>query len=131
MTFATVRAIGRKLPGVEIGTAYGAPALKLRGTLLACMATNKAAEPKTLVVRMGFDERDALIAEDPETYYLKDHYVNYDVVLVRLSKVREDAMQDLLQGAWRRINARAPAHGAAAGRSTQRLSSRRGRRLRR
>jgi len=104
VTFATVRALGRTLPDIEETTMYGAPALKLYGTLLACIASNKAAEPNTLVVRMGFDERDALIADDPVTYYLKDHYVNYDVVLVRLSKVSKAAMQDLLQGAWRRIS---------------------------
>lgn len=103
MTFATVRAIGRTLTDVEESTMYGAPALKWHGTLLACIASNKAAEPNTLVVRMGFDERDALIADDPTTYYLKDHYVNYDVVLVRLSKVSKAAMHDLLQGAWRRV----------------------------
>ena len=103
MTFATVRALGRTLPDVEESTMYGAPALKWHGTLLACIASNKAAEPNTLVVRMGFDERDALIADDPTTYYLKDHYVNYDVVLVRLSKVSKAAMHDLLQGAWRRV----------------------------
>ena len=103
MTFATVRALGRTLPDVEESTMYGAPALKWHGTLLACIASNKAAEPNTLVVRMGFDERDALIADDPTTYYLKDHYVNYDVVLVRLSKVSKAAMDDLLQSAWRRV----------------------------
>ena len=103
MTFATVRALGRTLPDVEESTMYGTPALKWHGTLLACIASNKAAEPNTLVVRMGFDERDALIADDPATYYLKDHYVNYDVVLVRLSKVSKAAMDDLLQGAWRRV----------------------------
>jgi hypothetical protein len=115
MTFATVRALGRKLPDVEEGTMYGTPALKLDGKLLACIASNKAAEPNTLVVRMGFDERDALIADDPTTYYLKDHYVNYDVVLVRLSKVSKAAMHDLLHGAWRRV--RVVAGGRARKRS--------------
>jgi hypothetical protein len=108
MTFTMVRAIGAKLPGVEVGTAYGAPALKLRGNLMACIATNKAAEPNTLVVRMGIEERDALIEDDPATYYLKDHYRNDDVVLVRLSKVSKDAMGDLLQNAWRRVSAAKP-----------------------
>lgn len=122
MTFATVRAIGTKLPDVEVGTAYGSPALKVRGQLLACIAINKAAEPNTLVVRMGFDERDALIEDDPETYYLKDHYRNSDVVLVRLSKVSKDAISDLLQNAWRRVNAAKPA--ARRGRSARPSSSR-------
>lgn len=80
---------------------YGGPALKVRGTMFACMATNKAAEPDTLVVRMGFAERDALIEEEPETYYLKDHYRAYPCVLVRLARVGEDALRDLLGGARR------------------------------
>jgi len=108
MTFATVRAIGLKLPGVVESTMYGTPALKLRGKLVAVITSHKSAEPNTLAVRMGFDERDALIADDPDTYYLKDHYKNYDVVLVRLKRVSKDAMQDLLAGAWRRANAATP-----------------------
>ena len=107
MTFATVRAIGRKIPGLEEGTAYGGPALVHNGQLVACLATNKQAEPNTLVVRMDFAERDRLVEEDPGTYYLKDHYVDYGCVLVRLSKVRRDALPDLLSGALRFVASRA------------------------
>jgi len=105
MTFSAVRTIGLKLPQVEEGTTYGSPALKVRGRLLACMAVHKSAEPNSLVVRIDFDQRDFLIAEDPDTYYLTDHYVNYAAVLVRLSRVHSDALQDLLLGAWRFVGA--------------------------
>jgi len=101
MTFRTVRAIGLRIPGAEASTMYGAPALKIGGQMFACIASNSAAEPNTLAVRMDFAQRDALLAEDPDTYYLKDHYVNYPCVLVRLSRVHEDAMRDLLAGAAR------------------------------
>jgi hypothetical protein len=107
LTFDTVRRIGLELPGVEVGTTYGSPALKVGGKWFACMATNKSAEPNTLVVRMEFADRDALIAEDPDTYYLKDHYVGYPCVLVRLSRVNQDALRDLVTGAWRLIGAQA------------------------
>ena len=107
MTFKTVREIGFKLPDVEEGTMYGAPALKVRGEMFVCMASHKSAEPNTLAVRMDFAQRDALIEEDPETYYLKEHYVNYPCVLVRLSQVHEDAMRDLVGGAWRFVSERA------------------------
>ena len=82
---------------------YGSPALKVGGLMIACIASNKAAEPGTLVLRTTFDQRDALIAEEPETYYLKPHYETYPVVLVRLSRVSREAMQDLLAGAVRSI----------------------------
>ena len=75
--------------------------------MLACMAAHKSAEPNTLVVMMDFDDRDALIEDDPATYYLKDHYVSYPCVLVRLSRVPPDALRDLVIGAHRYVSAKA------------------------
>jgi hypothetical protein len=103
-----VRRIGLTLPDVEEGTMYGTPALKLRGKLLACMTSHKSAEPGSLAVRLSFDQRDAMIADDPDTYYLKPHYVGYPVVLVRLSRIGREALNDLLRAAWREVNASAP-----------------------
>ena len=99
--FSRVEAIGRTLPDVEVTTSWGQPALKVRGKMFVCIASHKSAEPNTLVVRMGIDDRDALIADDPDTYYLKDHYVGYPCVLVRLSRVHPDALWDVVTGAYR------------------------------
>ena len=110
-TFATVRRIGLALPGVEESTMYGSPALKLRGKFLACMASHKSAEPNSLVVHVDFEQRDAMIADDPDSYYLKPHYVGYPSVLVRLSRVSREALKDLLHAAWRAVNASAPRRG--------------------
>jgi hypothetical protein len=101
ITFDTVREIGLALPDVEEGTAYGSPALKVRGKMFACLAIHRSAEPGSLAIRIDFDQRDALIADDPDTYYLTDHYVNYPVVLVRLNRVHHDALRDLLTVGWR------------------------------
>jgi hypothetical protein len=101
LTFATVRALGLELPGTEEGTAYGSPALKVNGQMFACIAVHKSAEPNTLVVRMPFDDRDALLADAADTYYLTDHYVDYPCVLVRLARVHQDALRDLLRMAHR------------------------------
>jgi hypothetical protein len=117
--FEAVREIGRTLPDVEETTSWGAPALKVRGTMFVCAATHKSAEPNTLVVRMDFPERDALLEEDSTTYYLKEHYVGYPCVLVRLSKVHPDALRDLVVGAHRFVSA------TVAKRSTPRLARRR------
>src|SRR3954468_2023636 len=117
MTFHTVRAIGLKLPGAEAATMYGEPALKVNGQMFACIASHTSAEPNTLVVRIDFAQRDALLAEDPETYYLKEHYEAYACVLVRLSRVSREAMHDLLGGAWWMVNASGrPARGSARAR---------------
>ena len=100
---------------MEVTTAWGSPALKVRGSMFACIASNKSAEPDTLVVMMDFDDRDALIEDDPDTYYLKEHYVGYPCVLVRLSRVRPDALRDLVIGAHRYVSAK-KRKKAAAGR---------------
>src|SRR5262245_10659892 len=107
MTFDDVRKIGLALPDVVETTMFGKPALKVRGKMIACMASHKSAEPGSLVVRIGFDDRDALIADDPRTYYVKPHYENYSAVLVRLALTDREALRDLLQGAWRTVTAEA------------------------
>ena len=94
--FDTVRNIGLALPGVEESTAYGFPALKVHGKLLACVPANRSAEPGSLVLRVDFDDRAELLAADPDVYYVTDHYVGYNAVLVRLSRVNPDVLRDLL-----------------------------------
>src|SRR4026209_841625 len=99
-------AIGRTLPGVEVTTTWGAQMLKVRGKMLACVAINKSAEPNSRVVRMDTAQRDLLIEEEPATYYLTDHYVDYPCVLVRLSRVSPASLSDLLRGAHRFVSER-------------------------
>jgi hypothetical protein len=96
INFDTVRDIGLALPGVEESTAYGSPALKVHGKLLACVPANRSAEPASLVVRVDFDDRAELLAADPDVYYVTDHYVGYSAVLVRLSRVQPEVLRDLL-----------------------------------
>jgi len=86
---------------------YGSPALKVQGKMFACIAIHPSAEPNTLAVRIDFEQRDAMIAADPSTYYLKPHYANYPCVLVRLSRVAPDALRDLLHAGWRFVSAEA------------------------
>ena len=105
INFDTVRKIGLTLPGVEESRAYGAPALKVRGKLLACAPTHRSAEPSSLVVRVGFDDRAELLAADPNIYYVTDHYLNYTAVLVRLSRVTLDVLRDLLGMAHKFVTA--------------------------
>lgn len=117
--FDTVRNIGLALPGVEESTAYGSPALKVHGKLLACVPANRSAEPASLVVRVDFDDRAELLAEAPDVYYVTEHYVSYSAVLVRLSRVTPDVLRDLL----------GMAHKFVTGNVTPRSPSRKRRKL--
>ncbi|MBZ5673970.1 MAG: MmcQ/YjbR family DNA-binding protein [Acidobacteriia bacterium] len=109
MDFDTVRKIALELPEVEESTAHGSPAIKVRGKLLTCMAVNKSAEPGSLGIRIDFDQRAELVATAPDVYYFTDHYADYPMVLVRLSRIDPDALRDLLRASWRFVTATTPA----------------------
>jgi hypothetical protein len=118
VNFDTVRKIGLALPGVEESTAYGSPALKVHGKLLACVPAHRSAEPGSLVVRGGFGDRVELLAAAPDVYYVTDHYLDHSAVLVRLSRITPVVLRDLLGMAHKFVTADAAAvrHlGTAAG----------------
>ena len=101
LSFATVRELGMALPDVVDGTAYGAPALKLGGKLLACIPTNKSAAPDSLGVRIDLEHRAELLRQHPDIYYITDHYAPHPIVLVRLSKISRADLAELLRDAHR------------------------------
>jgi hypothetical protein len=105
ISFDTVREIGLTLPGVEESTAYGFPALKVHGQLLACLPANRSAEPGSIVVRVDFDDRAELLAAAPDIYYITDHYAGYNAILVRLSQVTTEVLRDLLGMAYKFVTA--------------------------
>ena len=74
---------------------------------MAGLAMHPSAEPATLVVRVGFEERAYLLEDAPDTYYLTDYYRSHPVVLVRLSRIDRDALRDLLSVSWRLTVAKA------------------------
>ena len=62
---------------------------------------HESAEPNTLVVRIPLDQREYLLDDAPDTYYLTDYYRPYPTVLVRLSRIDAAALHDLLSMARR------------------------------
>jgi hypothetical protein len=96
-SFDKVRKAASSLPSVTEATSWGAPALKVRGRMFACLPTHKSAEPNSLVVRLQFVDRDWLRQSKPDVYYLKPHYVDYPCVLVRLAKITRKDLRELLE----------------------------------
>jgi hypothetical protein len=97
LTFKDVREIALSLENVEEGTSYGTPAFKVDGKLLARLRE----DGESLVVGTTFEEREEMMAAEPETYYITDHYLKYPWVLVRLSRVPSSSLRDLLNRALR------------------------------
>jgi hypothetical protein len=112
LTFETVQEIALGLKGVQPGTAYGAPALKVNGNTLANVPVNKSAEPNCAVVHIDFDLRGSLIKSKPEVYYVTDHYEAYPTVLVRLSSISRGELRELLGLSWNFVSAKKPARAS-------------------
>ncbi|WP_323123146.1 MmcQ/YjbR family DNA-binding protein [Burkholderia alba] len=100
MTFDEVRQIALGWPGVEDGTSYGTPALKVKGTLL----TRLKEDGDSLVVKgVDTDERALLMETEPDVYYITDHYRGWPIVLVRLSNADPGTVSALLLREWKAI----------------------------
>lgn len=102
-----MRQIFRALPGVEEGPCYGTPGWRVARKFLARLRE----DGDSLAVRIGFEERDLLLAADPKTFFVTDHYAGSPAVLVRLSSIGEEALRRVLEQAWRQ---RAPKRLVAA-----------------
>ena len=97
VTYDTIRRLALTLPNVEESTSYGTPALKVKGKLMVRLHDDR----DKIVVRMPFDLREQMMADDPDTYFITDHYRDYPWILVSLAKVPPDALPDLLTIAYR------------------------------
>ena len=109
VTLDQVWQTGLTFPNVEKSTAFGKPALKVRGNLMAAVPTNKSAEPGSILIRIDRSDRAALLAESPNLYYAPDHYLGYDGVLVRLAHLKPDILHDLLAMAHKFTTRKPPA----------------------
>ncbi len=111
--FDVVREMTLALPHVEQSTIHGAPSLKVRGKLWCCPALHRSAEPDTLAIRMDRSERAKLMEANPSVYYVTDHYRTYPMVLVRLSLIDRNSLQDLLSITWKSVTAPKPPRSEA------------------
>ena len=100
-----VRQILLSTPSVKEGAVHGSSSFKLRGRILACPAIHESAEPNSFVVSIDKTQRAALIAGDP-AFYILDHYAEYDVVLLRLSRVSRRSLRNPLEDAVRFVSAK-------------------------
>ena len=97
VAYEAMRRLALALPRVEEGTCYGTPAWRVAGKLFA-----RLREDGALVLRTELDERERLMASDPDVFYVTDHYLAYPWVLVRLPNIRRDRLAALIESAWQR-----------------------------
>ena len=103
-TYETVRELARELPNVEESTSYGTPALKVKKKLMVRLKE----DGKTIVLVLGFDQRDILMQIDPETFFTTDHYRGYPSVLAKLPRLTRRQLRDVLKMAYRFVTTPKP-----------------------
>ena len=99
MTWDTVRQIAMALPGVVESTSYGTPAFRVGKKHITRLHDKLDA----LVIGIDMDERESLMRDHPDTFFITDHYRDYPAMLVRLSTVTRPQLQSLLEHAWRDV----------------------------
>ncbi|MEZ4668406.1 MAG: MmcQ/YjbR family DNA-binding protein [Anaerolineae bacterium] len=98
VTYDDVRQIAIAFPGVEEHLAFGRPTLRVNKRFLACMAK---IDDDTLVLKMrDAREREFLLLSKPEVYYLTDHYISFECVLVRMPQAECDELRLLIEQSW-------------------------------
>ena len=98
MTFDDIRKIALAWPEVEDGTSYGTPALKVRKNMLVRL---KEDGDSLVMPDVPIDERAMLVESQPKIFYFTDHYADYPIVLIRLSKAKRAIVEPFLRRRWR------------------------------
>jgi hypothetical protein len=102
-------AIVAALPGTELDHAVDNPAWRVNGNVLVRRnprlrvpdeeaLRHEHGEP--IAIRVDRGEREALLQEDPETYFVTPHWETSPSVLVWLARADPEQLRELIVEAW-------------------------------
>ncbi len=83
------------LPGIEEGTSYGNPALKVGGKSFVTVK-----DEATLVIPISIDDKERLIEMAPHVYFQTAHYVGWPYMPLRAEEIDDIELTERLIGAW-------------------------------
>ena len=108
MTYEEAIAFALTLPGTELGTTYGQPAVKVAANGRAFLFPSH--EPDTSFgVRMDLDSIELLKETDPDTFWQTAHYVGWEGVLIRFDSSDAPRVREVIARARDFAAAKAPA----------------------
>lgn len=99
ITLNVIRQLAESFPGSVEGTSYGTPGFRVGKKLYLRI---HGEEDAVVIFLNTVEEQQKLIAQDPATFYITDHYNGYAAVLVRQS-IGETEFRDIMETAWRRV----------------------------
>jgi hypothetical protein len=110
-TWATVCEIMRSLPGAELDPPdRDNPVWRVRGKVLVRLNPSmrvpgeermRRERGELIAIWVDRGEREALIQENPHTFFVTPHWAGYPGVLVWVESVDDDQLRELLTDAWR------------------------------
>ncbi len=84
------------LPDVEIGTTYGAPALRVHDRPFASIKADDL-----MVLHCPLEAKEMLLEMAPDIYFQTDHFKGWPGLLVRLDVISDEELSLRLEDAWR------------------------------
>lgn len=84
------------LPGTELSTSYGRPAVKVGGKAFLYLGREKG----SFAVASPLGEKELLIDTDPDSFWESDHYRGWPAVLVRYGSADPDRIGIVIARAW-------------------------------
>jgi hypothetical protein len=96
MTFDEAIQFALTLPGTELGTSYGKPAVKVISNGRAFLFPSH--EPDTSFgVAIDLDTIEILKETDPSTFWQTPHYVGWEGVLIRYDSKDPDRVREVIE----------------------------------
>ena len=96
MTWDEAVAFALSLPGTELGTSYGKPAVKVSSNGRAFLYPSHEADT-SFGISLDLDSIEMLKATEPETYWQTPHYEGWPAVLVRYDGGDQDRLRETIQ----------------------------------
>jgi hypothetical protein len=107
-----VRRIAMALPDVTEGASHGGPtgwAVKGKGFVwerplrkadLVALGDAAPDGPILGVRTLGLEAKEALLAENPDAFFVTPHFDGYPAVLIRLEHIGVDELEEVILDAW-------------------------------
>lgn len=96
MTWDEAVAYALSLPGTELSTSYGKPAVKVASNGRAFLYPSHEAGT-SFAVGIDLDTVELLKATEPETYWQTPHYEGWPAVLIRYDCKDEERVRDVIR----------------------------------
>ena len=98
MTWDDIMALALALPGAELSTSYGRPAVKVRGKMFVVTGNSD----DHFVLHATLEEIEMLIETERHVFFQTPHYVGWAAVLVRYAAADPERIAVLIERAWAR-----------------------------